>query len=169
VRNLWAGALRLLGAVGGLVSCIPMFAMLPAGFAAFLAVLGLAAPPLVTWAAPLTPIAPLLLILSVTLRVIGNLRCGWPPASLAALGGLLVYLAMYVFVTPAAMATMTGMQGITPPEISQPIMPGLTNAPMFYFGLALTVCSFASVFWRRWRKICRPFNLLTFLRSARQN
>ncbi len=169
MRNLWAGILRLLGAVLALVSCIPMLAMLPAGFATVLAVLGLATPPLVTWATPLTPIAPLLLILSVALLVIGNLRCGWQPASLATVGGLLVYLAMYVFVTPVATDVMTAMQGMTAAETAQPIMRGITNALMFYIGLTLMVSSFALVLWRRWQKICRPFNPLAFLSAARQN
>jgi len=146
-----------------------MLAMLPVGFATALALIGLAAPPLVAWATPLAPIAPPLLILSVALLVIGNLRCGWQPASLAALGGLLVYLAMYVLVTPVAMDAMTGMQGMIPAEISQPAMPGLTNAPMFYIGLTLMVSSFGLVFWRRWQKICHPFNPLAFLRILRQN
>jgi len=169
MRNFWAGTFRLFGAILALVSCIPMLAMLPVGFATALALIGLAAPPLVAWATPLAPIAPPLLILSVALLVIGNLRCGWQPASLAALGGLLVYLAMYVLVTPVAMDAMTGMQGMIPAEISQPAMPGLTNAPMFYIGLTLMVSSFGLVFWRRWQKICHPFNPLAFLRILRQN
>ncbi|MEP6896002.1 MAG: hypothetical protein ABI986_10380 [Chloroflexota bacterium] len=169
MRNFWAGTLRLLGAIVALVSCIPMLAMLPAGFATVLALLGLAAPPLVAWATPFAPIAPPLLILSVAILVIGNLRCGWQPASLAALGGLLVYLAMYVFVTPVAMDVMSGMQGMTSAETSQPAMLGLTNAPMFYVGLILMVGSFGLVLWRRWQKICRPFNPLAFLGTARQN
>ena len=169
MRNFWAGIFRLLGAALALLSCIPMLAMLPAGFATALALIGLAAPPLVTWATPLAPIAPPLLILSVALLVIGTLRCGWQPASLAALGGLLVYLAMYVFVTPIAMDTMGEMQGMTSAETLQTAMPGLTNAPMFYIGLTLIVVSFVLVLWRRWQKNCRPFNPLTFLRAARQN
>lgn len=169
MRNFWAGTLRLFGAILAVVSCIPMLAMLPAGFATVLAVLGLAAPPLVAWATPLAPIAPPLLILSIALLVIGNLRCGWQPASLAALGGLLVYVAMYVFVTPATIDAMTGMEGMTPAEISQPAMLGFTNAPLFYVGLTLVVGSFGLVLWRRWQKICHPFNPLTFLRIPRQN
>lgn len=169
MRNFWAGIFRLLGAILALVSCIPMLAMLPAGFATVLAVLGIAAPSFVAWATPLTPIAPLLLILSVALLVIGNLRCGWQPASLAALGGLLVYLAMYVFVTSVAMDTMTGMEGMTPAETSQTAMTGLANEPMFYVGLLLMIGSLALVMWRRWQKICHPLNPRAFLRTIRQN
>ena len=169
MQNLWAGILRLLGAILALVSCIPMLAMLPAGFATALTLIGLAAPPLVGWATPLAPIAPPLLVLSVALLVIGNLRCGWQAASLAAAGGLLVYLAMYIFVMPATMDAMTGMQGMAPAETSQPAMSGLTNAPMFYIGLIMMVSSVGLVLWRRWRKICHPFNPLAFLRTIRQN
>lgn len=169
MRNFWPGILRFFGVVLALVSCMPMLAMLPAGFATALALLGVAAPPLTAWTAPLAPIAPTLLILSVALLVIGDLNCGWQPASLAAAGGMLVYLAMYVFVTPAAMDTMPGMQGMTSVETAQSTMPGLTNVPIFYIGLILMVGSFALVLWRRWRKVCHPFNFPTFLRAAKQD
>lgn len=169
MRNLWVGTLRFLGTILALVSCIPMLAMLPTGFATILALIGLAAPPLVAWAAPLSSIAPPLLIFSIVLMVIGNLRCGWQPASLAATGGLLVYLAMYVFVTPTAMDVMTGMQGMTSSGTSHSSMPGLTNVTMFYIGLILLVGSFGLVLWRRWQRICQPFDPLAFLCAIRQN
>ncbi len=165
MRNLWAGALRLLGLLLAVVSCIPMLAMLPAGVVTALALIGVTAPPLVAWATPLAPIAPLLSILSVALLVIGNLGCGWQPASLAAGGGLLVYLSMYVFVMPQAMDAMTGMHRMTPAEPPPTTMPGLTNAPLFYIGLILMVGSLGLVVWRRWQKVCHPFNPLTFLRA----
>ena len=167
MRNLWAGILRLLGATLALVSCIPMLAMLPVGFATALSIIGLAASPIVAWAAPLAPIAPLLLIVSVVLLVIGNARCGWQPASIAALGGLLVYLAMYVFVIPAAMDAMTGMEKMTPAIVSS--MAGHTNVPLFYIGLTLMAGSFVLVFWRRIQKVCRPFTPFAFLRTTQEN
>lgn len=169
MRIPWAGSLRLFGGLLGLVSCIPMFAMLPAGFVGFMALLGFTAPPIAAWAAPLAPIAPLLLILSVGLLVIGNLHCGWQPSSLAAVGGSLTYLAMYVFVIPPTMDAMAGMQEMTSVEAPQTMMPGLTNAPIFYVGLALMIGSLGLVLWRRWQKICRPFNPLAFLRTMRQD
>lgn len=169
MRNLWEGILRLLGTLLTLVSCIPMLAMLPTGFVTVLSFIGFTNPPILAWAIPLTPVAPLLLILSVVLLAIGHLRCGWQPASLVAVGGLLVYLAMYVFITPLAMDTMSGMEGMSIPETSQTTMPGLTNAPMFYVGLTLMVGSFGLVLWRRWQKICRPFNPLAYLRAMKQN
>lgn len=143
--------------------------MLPAGFVTVLGLIGLASAPLVSWTMPLTPFAPLLLILSVVVLVLGNSRCGWQPASLAAFGGLFVYLAMYVFITPLAKDTMSSMEGMSALEPSQTTMPGLTNASMFYFGLTLMVGSFGLVLWRRWRKFCRPFNPLVFLRALKQN
>lgn len=167
MRNLWAGILRTVGATLALVSCIPMLAMLPVGFATALSVIGLAAPPLVAWAAPLAPVASLLFIVSVVLLVIGNARCGWQPASIAALGGLLVYFAMYVLVTPAtmdAMDTMSGMESMSPAQTSS--MTGLTNASLFYIGVTLMVISFALVLWRRIQRVCRPFNPFKFLCTA---
>jgi hypothetical protein len=161
--------MRLLGALLAVASCIPMLAMLPAGFATVLSLVGLAAPPLVAWATPLAPIAPLLLVVSVVLLVIGDLRCGWQPASLAALGGLLIYLAMYVFVTPLASTIMNGMEGMSSAGTSHATMPGLTNAPLFYIGLTLMAASFGLVLWRRLQKICRPFDALAFLHASQQN
>jgi hypothetical protein len=168
MRNLWDNILRLLGAILALVSCIPMLAMLPGGFASALVLLGLAAPLVAAWTAPLAPIAPWLLILSVALIVIGDLRCGWQPTILAALGGLLVYLSMYVLVTPVATDTMTDMQGMVSADAAQSTMAGLTNAPMFYIGLALMIGSFALVLWRRWKKVCQPFNPVALLRATRR-
>lgn len=170
MQNFWAGTLRLLGVVLALVSCIPMVAMLPAGFALVLGLVGLASPTIFAWAAPLAPIAPLLFILSVGLLVLGHSRCGWQPASIAALGGLLVYLAMYVFVVPITMDTMTGMEPMTPVDTSptnMADMTGLTNAPLFYAGLTLMAGSFGLVVWRRQANVCRPFNPFSFLRSTR--
>jgi LPXTG-motif cell wall-anchored protein len=172
MRNIWAGTFRLLGAALALVSCIPMLAMLPAGFATALSLIGLATPPIVAWAAPLAPVAPLLFILSLGLLIAGHSRCGWQPASVAAVGGLLVYLAMYVFVIPVAMDAMTGMEQMTSPDTSQAAMSGmtgLTNAPLFYAGLILLVGSFGLVVWRRRANVCRPFNPFGFLRTTRQN
>lgn len=169
MRNLWAGAFRLLGTILALLSCVPMVAMLPAGFATALAFLGFTAPWLVAWATPLASFAPPLFVLSVVFLVIGNLRCGWQPASLAGLGGVLIYLAMFVFVTPMTIGTTTGMPGMAPSTTSKPTMLGLTNASMFYMGLLLIAVSFGFVLWRRWRKTCSPINPLAFFRTTRPN
>jgi hypothetical protein len=72
MQNIWAGTFRLLGATLALVSCIPMLAMLPSGFVTLLSLIGLATPPIVAWAAPLTPVAPLLFISSVGLLIAGT-------------------------------------------------------------------------------------------------
>ena len=167
-RRFWAGSLRLLGAALALVSCVPMLAMLPAGFVAVVSLIGLTSPPVVAGVAPLAPVAPWLFGVSVVLLTMGHARCGWQPAGLAAVGGLLVYLAMYVLVGPVVMDAMTGMEGMIASDAAQTAMTGLTNAPLFYLGLTLMVASFGLVGWRRRRGVCHPFNPLALLRSARE-
>ena len=193
MRTLWAILLRVLGACLALLSCIPMVAMLPAGFVAVMGLVGLTAAPVIAWAAPLAPIAPYLFIVSTVLLAIGHLRCGWQPASVALVGGLLVFLAMYVIVVPTTMSQettqtsipataeamagmptaapngdMSGMEQATPvsaPPLAMPGMLGRTNAPLFYVGVVLIISSFGLVWWRRWTKLCQPLNPLHELRS----
>lgn len=181
--------LRLAGAALAAASCIPMLAMLPGGVVTVLALLGITATaaPVVGLGAFLAPIAQPLLILSVGMLVLGHLRCGWPPALLAAIGGLLVYLAMYVFVIPVPVmdhATMEDMTGMPVPTavatpmdemagmngMSETMSPmtgsaGMTNEPLFYLGLASLVSSFGLAWWRQHKHICQRIYLLPALRS----
>ncbi len=143
MRNLGSGILRLLGVALAVISCIPMLTMLPAGITVMLSLVGLSIAPMAAWAAPLVPFAPFLFGLSIVFLVVGHLRCGWQPASVVALGGALVYLAMYVVVTPLADHAMTspampGMTEAMPADTAIPGMAGLTNAPLFYAGPSVT-------------------------------
>ena len=153
--------LKLIGAVLAAVSCIPMLAALPGGIVAALGLLGItaASAPIVALAAPLAPIAQPLLLISIGLLIVGNLRCGWLPAFLAAIGGLLIYLAMYVLVIPFSVMDAMTMG-------TMPGMPGLTNGPLFYIGLAALVVSFGLSWWRQRKHICQPVHPLNLLRSA---
>lgn len=153
--------LKFTGAALTAVSCIPMLAALPGGIVAVLGLLGITATsvPIVALTSPLAPIAQPLLLVSIGLLIAGHLRCGWLPALLAAIGGLLIYLAMYVFVIPFPTMDTMMMEPM-------PGMPGLTNAPLFYAGLASLVSSFGLGWWRQRRNICRPIHPLSLLRSA---
>ncbi len=153
--------LKLTGAALTAVSCVPMLAALPGGIVAVLGLLGITATsaPIVALTAPLAPIAQPLLLVSIGLLIAGHLRCGWLPALLAAIGGLLIYLAMYVLVIP--FPTMDAMTMGTMPG-----MPGLTNGPLFYTGLALLVGSFGLGWWQQRKHICQPIHPLSLLRSA---
>ena len=147
-----------------------MLVMLPAGITAILSLVGLSIAPIAAWAAPLIPLAPFLFMLSIVFLVIGHLRCGWQPASVVALGGALVYLAMYVLVTPIPSNAITGtpmpgMAGGRPADIAIPGMAGLTNAPLFYAGLVLIAGSFGLVWRRRKTNVCQPITPLGVLRS----
>ncbi len=187
MREVATRILRLLGAALALISCIPMLATLPAGFVAVLSLIGLTPAPVAAWAAPFAPVAPLLFILSTTLLAIGHSRCGWQPASVVVLGGLLVYLSMYVFVVPANASPaaqslpMPGMPtagatGAMPrtgptmptvnPQSTMAAMIGRTNAPLFYVGLILMAGSFGLVWWRHRLSVCRPFHPLSLLRGV---
>ena len=180
MRTLWAALLRVLGALLAQVSCIPLIAMLPAGFVTLLSLLGLTATPLLAWAAPLAPIASYLFIVSIGFLVVGHLRCRWQPASVALVGGLLVFLAMYVLVVPMASLetpptprpatgeAMSGMEQATPVSTSPPAMLGMlgrTNASLFYAGVVLIMSSFGLVWWRRRAQLCRLLNPLRGLRT----
>lgn len=184
------GVLKFTGAVLTAISCIPMLAMLPGGIVTALALIGITttSAPIIALATPLAPIAQPLLFMSIGILAVGHLRCGRSPTLLAAMGGLLVYLAMYVFVSPvstrdhSAMEAMPGMPSATAiagPEESMtgmtgdtasatPIaqMPGLTNEPLFYTGLVLLLGSFVVSGWRQRRKACQPFHPFQTLRAA---
>ena len=139
-----------------------MLAMLPTCFSVILSLGGLATPLFVPWMAPLAPIAPWLFVLSIVLVTVGHSRCGRQPASLAAAGGLLMYLAMYVFITPLASDAMTNMgqtTSIAKPAATMAGMAGPTNAPLFYLGLLLLVGSYGFVWWRRRQQACQPVSL----------
>jgi len=185
--------LKSAGAALTAASCIPMLAMLPSGIVTVLALIGITAtsPPIVALAAPLPPVAQPLLLVSLALLIAGHLRCGWSPLLFAAAGGLLVYLAMYVFVIPASavddttMEAMPGMPaatavahpdegmagmtddvpGVQPIE-QMPGMPGLTNEPLFYAGLASLLGSFGLGWWRQRRNACQPLHPLRALRTT---
>ena len=162
MRHRWDDIPRWLGGILALLSCIPMLAMLPAGFSVILSLGGLATPLFVAWMAPLAPIAPWLFVLSIVLVTVGHSRCGWQPASLAVAGGLLIYLAMYVFITPLASDAMTNMgqtTSIPKPAATMAGMAGPTNAPLFYMGLLLLVGSYGFVWWRRRQQACQPVSL----------
>jgi len=109
----------------------------------------------------------------------------------AVIGGLLIYLAMYVFAVPAplidhaALETMPEMSpSTTVPNPDDPMagmidaapdaesmaqlpgMVGLTNEPLFYTGLALLFGSFGLGWWRRRRDVCQPLHPLRAMRAA---
>ena len=187
------GVLKLAGTALTAISCIPILATLPGGIVTILALIGITAtsPPIVALAAPLAPVAQQLLLVSIAMLIAGHLRCGWPPALLAATGGLLIYLAMYVFVMPApaidhtAMETMSGMPSTTTtadpgdgiagmtdaapsvkPMEQTPRMSGLTNGLLFYMGLASLLSSFGLGWWRQRRNACQPLHPLRALRTT---
>lgn len=147
----WPRSVRWMRAGGALlavVSCLPMVAMLPGAAATVLSTLGANASD-GPWAAvrqALDPVARPLLIVSVLLLVAGSLRCGRAPAAMAAAGGGLLYMSMYVLP-----GSTTGMAGMA----NQNVM-GATNAPLFYSGLILIVMTFAWSAIRRLRHTCRP-------------
>lgn len=146
------GPARLARAAGGVLaaaSCLPMVAMLPPAAATALATLGVDAST-GPWAAlrrALDPVARPLLVLSVLLLIAGSLRCGRAPAALAAAGGALLYVSMYL-VSGSATASMAGMGTHTGT--------GTTNAPLFYAGIGLIATTFAWSAIRRRRRTCRP-------------
>jgi hypothetical protein len=150
-----------------------------------------AAAPTTALAAALAPVAQPLLLISIAMLIAGHLRCGWSPVLFAATGGLLIYLAMYVFVAPspridhATLETMpemslstavpnpddpmAGMVDAAPVSESMAQMPGmagLTNEPLIYTGLALLFSSFGLGWWRRRRNVCRPLHPLRAVRAA---
>src|SRR3990172_1903177 len=185
--------LKIAGAALTAVSCIPMLSLLPGGVIAVFALLGISATsaPIGALAAALAPVAQPLLLISIAMLIAGHLRCGWSPIFFAVIGGLLIYLAMYVFAVPAplidhaALETMPEMSpSTTVPNPDDPMagmidaapdaqsmaqlpgMVGLTNEPLFYTGLALLFGSFGLGWWRRRRDVCQPLHPLRAMRAA---
>jgi hypothetical protein len=152
--------LQALGGVLALAGCVPMVAMLPGAVATLLTTLGLSTTsgPLAPVARSLAPIARPLLIAAVLLLLVGSLRCGAGPAILAAAGGTLLYLSMYVLPHPSS-AAMGGMAEMSTPAqgtAGRAGAVGTTNAPVFYLGLAAYLGTFLWSSLRRWRRACRP-------------
>ncbi len=148
-RRRPAGLVRAAGGVLAVASCLPMIAMLPGAAATALGALGVDASTR-PWAAlrhALDPVARPLLVLSVLLLVAGSLRCGRAPAALAAAGGALLYVSMYL-ASGSATAAMAGMGTHTGT--------GTTNAPLFYAGIGLIATTFAWSAVRCHRRTCRP-------------
>ncbi len=144
-----AGLVRAGGGVLAAASCLPMVTMLPGAAATALATLGVDAST-GPWAAlrhTLNPVARPLLVLSVLLLIAGSLRCGRAPAALAAAGGALLYVSMYL-ASGSATASMAGMGTHTGT--------GTTNGPLFYAGIGLIAATFAWSTIRRRRRTCRP-------------
>lgn len=113
-----------------------MAAMLPGAVAGALTIAGLGASSaaFTTFAPALNSVARPLLLLSSALLAVSGLRCSRAAVTFAATGGLLLYLAMYVF-------TRTD---------------GATSPALFYPGLGLFAGAYV-VGWRRRRaSSCRP-------------
>lgn len=123
---------RALGAAGGIASCLPMLAMLPAGFAGAIGAVGLEAN--TGLSQELAPVAKPLLLVSATLLAVGGLRCSRLAAGLALAGGALLYLSMYVWTRPD----------------------GTTAPALFYPGLALFLGTFLVGWIRPKIASCRP-------------
>jgi hypothetical protein len=127
---------RTLTAGGILASCVPMVAMLPSAVSGALGLIGLGASSaaVATLNPALSDIAQPLLLASIAVLAVSDLRCSRAAVALAASGGALLYLAMYV---------LTAADGMTSP-------------PLFYAGLAVTLAAYV-VSWRNRRGLrCRP-------------
>lgn len=150
------------GAAAGLAlaSCIPMVAMLPGAVAVLLSTFGIHTTsglfaPVVRVLAPFA--RPLLIVATLALLV-GALRCGLRVAVLAAIGGTLLYLSMYVLPGGDGMAGMPGMATVGGTAGRAGAM-GPTNAPIFYVGLAAFIGTLGWSAVRRRRRACRPVSL----------
>lgn len=130
------GLARVLGGIGALASCVPMVAMMPAGFATALSFVGLGASSAAvhTLAPHLNPIAQPLLLLSAALLAVTSLRCSLAAVFTASSGGLLMYLGMYVWTDPG----------------------GVTNPSLFYPGLGLFLSTYLVSFAQRRLAASRP-------------
>lgn len=141
-------------------SCPPMIAMLPGAVATVLTTIGIKATagPFAPAARALAPVARPLLVIATTVLVVGALRCGWLVAVVAAVGGTLLYLSMYV--QPSASGGMAGMGMAAHPAVSGAAAragaTGPTNPPLFYAGLAALLGTFVWSAFRRRRRLCRP-------------
>jgi hypothetical protein len=152
--------LQALGGVLALVSCVPMVAMLPGAVATLLTTIGIT-----TTSGPLAPVAqglaPIARPAAHRRRApaaggFAALRRG--PAVLAAVGGTLLYLSMYVVPHPSSPG-MGGMAATSTPAqgtAGRAGAVGATNAPVFYLGLAAYLGTFLWSSLRRWRRACRP-------------
>jgi hypothetical protein len=132
-----------------------MLAMLPSGLAAFLAAFGVTTTsgPFAPVAEFLSPVAKPLLVVATLTLVAGVLHCGRLPAAVAAAGGTLLYLSMYVLPSPpSGEPHMRGMADMAPTAPTT----ATTNAVVFYLGLALFVSAYVLPLIYRRRGLCRP-------------
>jgi hypothetical protein len=92
-------------------------------------------------------------------------RCGIRPAALAAVGGTLLYLSMYVLPTAGstALTGMAHMSGSNSHQLGTTAARagaiGTTNAPAFYLGLAAIVATYLWSGLRHRLRSCRPLAL----------
>ena len=113
-----------------------MVAMVPSGVSAVFALVGLGAGSgaVAALSPALSPVARPLLLASIALVAVSHLRCGRLAVVSVAVGGALVYLAMFAITGPG----------------------GRTTAALFYPGLALFLGSYLIPVVRRRRGRCRP-------------
>ncbi len=125
-----------LAGVGALTSCLPMGAMLPGGVAGALGLLGLGAGSgVVIWlSAILGPAGAALLLASTGLLAVAGLRWSVLAVGTALVGGILMYLSMYVVVRGD----------------------GATTSTPFYPGLVLFLGSSLAPLVQRRRRGCDP-------------
>ncbi len=142
--RFFARVLRALGAVGAVLGCGAMAAMLPGVTASVFAGLGLAGSSVIGRA--LVPVAEPLFVVSAVLLVAGALPCSWLVTVMAGAGSVLAYLSMFVLTTGGgtSMARMGTMGGAH------------ANGALFVVGAALIVGSFVVPRVRRRRGTCSP-------------
>jgi hypothetical protein len=141
-----------------------MVAMLPGAVATMLATVGIRTTtgPVAPLARFLAPAARPLLLVATLLVVVALLRCGLAPASLAATGGVLLYLSMYVLPTGGGAMTAMGAPAAHLSAVAARAgAPGMTNAPSFYVGLGTFLTSYLWSGVRRHRHTCKPVALAT--------
>jgi len=113
-----------------------MAAMLPGAVGGALGLVGLGASSAVV--SRLTPalnlVAQPVLLFSIMLLVVGGLRCGGIVVSFAMIGGVLLYVSLYVWTTDG----------------------GATSPAPFYVGLACFIGAYGISWLRRRGKRCRP-------------
>jgi hypothetical protein len=142
--------LTVLGTTGTAVGCAAMAASLPAGIAGAFGSVGLGGSGL--FARALGGAGRPLFIASALLLIAGALACSRLVASLAALGGLLLYVSMFELARgggggSGSMSTMA-MNHTHRAARAEPIT--------FYFGLGALLLSITLQIWRRRRGSCRP-------------
>lgn len=90
---------------------------------------------------------PLFVVAAVCL-VAGGLACGWLATGLAGVGGVVLYMSMFVLTTEESPGpTMSDMGGMGSAQ---------ANAPLFWSGVALIVASLVVPWRRRRRGTCSP-------------